>query len=105
MCSLLNVKFKRTDPENKKLVLNGIFEYLQSLKDNFVPKLKLSMPEVVFEDIRYGDTKYMILDIENEGDGLLEFEISRMLDKSTIKNMAWLTIEPMRGVVKPGEKK
>jgi len=47
----------------------------------------------------------MPLDIENEGEGLMEFEITRVLDQSIIKNPAWLTIEPTRGVVKPGEKK
>jgi hypothetical protein len=37
--------------------------------------MKMSTSEIVFEDIKYGDTKFMTLEIENEGLGLLEFEI------------------------------
>jgi hypothetical protein len=32
----------------------------------------------------------MQLEIENEGDGLLEFEVTRMVDKASIKNLSWL---------------
>ena len=105
VCSVLKVKIKRTDPDQKRVVTKSIFDYLQNLKDNFTPKMKLSSKEIIFEDIRYGDTKYMQLDIENVGDGLLEFEMSRVLDKSVIKSVAWLQIQPLRGVVKAGETK
>lgn len=53
----------------------SIFDYLQNLKENFVPKLKINKTELVFEEARYGDNKTIKLDIENEGDGLLEFEV------------------------------
>lgn len=43
--------------------------------------MKLNKTEIVFEEARYGDQKILTLDIENEGDGLLEFEVFRMLDK------------------------
>jgi hypothetical protein len=43
----------------------------------------------------------MHLDIENEGDGLLEFEISRIEDNQGVaKNLTWLSISPMRDVIK-----
>jgi hypothetical protein len=45
------------------------------------------------------------MEIENEGDGLLEFEIFRLLDKTNIRHVGWLTISPLRGVIKAGEKK
>lgn len=48
----------------------------------------------------------MHLEIENEGDGLLEYEITRIEDKVGVqKNVTWLSINPLRGVVKQGEKK
>lgn len=37
--------------------------------------MKLSTNELVFENVSYGDTQYLTMDIANEGDGLLEFEI------------------------------
>ena len=54
--------------------------------------MKVSSCTLVFEEMKYGDTKFMTLEIENEGLGLLEFEISRVLDKG-IKNLAWLNID------------
>jgi len=48
VCSLLKIKIKRIDPENKRLVVKLVYEYLQSLKDNFVPRMKLASPEVLF---------------------------------------------------------
>lgn len=49
---------------------------------------------------------------ENEGDGLLEFEIARVNETSkliggknkNLVNNSCLTIEPLRGVIKAGEK-
>ena len=45
-------------------------------------------------------TDLLTIEIENEGDGLLEFEVTRILDKASYKNIAWLTIDPLKGVVK-----
>lgn len=42
--------------------------------------MKLSTNEIIFENVRYGDTAYLHLDIENEGDGLLEYEITKIKD-------------------------
>jgi hypothetical protein len=42
--------------------------------------MKLSTTEIVFDDVRYGDTVYMHLEIENEGDGLLEYQITKVKD-------------------------
>lgn len=50
--------------------------------------------------MKYGETKSLTLDIENEGDGLLEFEVTRVLDRANYKNISWLIIEPLKGVVK-----
>jgi hypothetical protein len=58
-------------------------DYLKNLKDNFVPKLVLKSgqeddPNVITESgISYGDIKSREIAIENDGDGLLEFEISK----------------------------
>jgi len=58
-------------------------EYLKNLEDNFVPKLKIiysgesETPSINFEAISYGDELYQTIVFENEGDGLLEFEIGR----------------------------
>lgn len=40
--------------------------------------MKLSSNDIVFEEVRYGDTLYMHLEIENEGDGLLEYQIKKI---------------------------
>ena len=88
------------------------------MKDNFVPKLKIiypsesENPSVEFNGISYGDLHTQILVFENEGDGLLEFEIARVNESSKLiggknKNLinnSCLTIEPLRGVIKAGEK-
>ncbi len=80
------------------------------MKDNFVPKLKISQSEINFKDLSYGDSQTVILDFVNEGDGLLEFEISKISVDSVIsggKNefgSNCLSIEPLRGVIKAGEK-
>lgn len=96
------------------------------MKENFVPKMNLSSKEILFKEIRYGDIMYVDLEIENEGDGLLEFEIFRIVEKKTrarehseLQNTesptkkkkieaaipSWLNINPLRGVIKSGEKK
>jgi hypothetical protein len=67
--------------------------------------MKLNQTEIVFKDSRYGDNTIVKLEIENEGDGLLDFEIFRLLDRTNIRNVGWLTITPLRGVIKGGEKK
>lgn len=91
---------------------------MKNLKDNFVPKLKIiypsesETPSVNFEGISYGDLHSQTLVFENEGDGLLEFEIVRVNEVSKLiggknKNLAnnsCLSIEPLRGVIKAGEK-
>jgi hypothetical protein len=59
----------------------------------------------VFKGAKYGDNTTIKMEIENEGDGLLEFEIFRLLDKTNIRHVGWLTISPLRGVIKAGEKK
>lgn len=81
------------------------------MKENFVPKLRLSSKDVVFEGVSYGDNKTMQLEIENIGDGLLEFEINKIRsdanqDDGQQKRVSdsWLQIEPLRGVIKGGEK-
>jgi len=40
--------------------------------------MKLSTTEIVFDNVRYGDTAFIILEIENAGDGLLEYEINKL---------------------------
>lgn len=79
--------------------------------------MKLSSTEIIFNDVRYGDTAYLHLEIENEGDGLLEYQITKIKDpeirsalnqkekKRKYHNTAWLMISPLRGVIKSGEKK
>ena len=48
----------------------------------------------------------MTMEIENDGDGLLEFEITSVEDSQGVsKNIHWLQISPLRGVVKAQEKK
>lgn len=101
----MKMKIKKTDPEQKKIVTKSIFDYLQNLKDNFTPKMKINTKELIFYETRYGDQKEIVLEIENEGDGLLEFEVFRMLNNSNFRNITWLHISPLRGVVKAGEKK
>ena len=87
-----------------------ILEYLKTLKDNFVPKLKISQTDINFTDLSYGDSQTITLDFVNEGDGLLEFDISKISPLSVIggaKNefgSTCLIIEPLRGVIKGGEK-
>jgi hypothetical protein len=71
------------------------------LKDNFVPKLSISNTEVAFDGLSYGDSMIKTVEFENTGDGLLEFEMSK--DKSAIAGNC-LTVEPLRGVIKAGEK-
>ena len=71
-----------------------------------MPKLRLSSQDLCFSNVRYGDTLFLDLEIENEGDGLLEFDINRIEDEQGVqKDVTWLTISPLRGVVKAGEKK
>lgn len=79
VCSRMRVKVKKTDPEKKKAETRSILDYLQNLKDNFTPKLKLYQEEIIFKDARYGDDTTLSLTIENAGDGLLEFEIFRVI--------------------------
>ena len=83
VCSLFKIKYKEIDPVQQKIVAQSILDYLNNLKENFVPKMMLSTNEVVFQDIKYGETMYVELEIENEGDGLLEYEISRMVEKKS----------------------
>lgn len=53
--------------------------------------MKISTKEIVFENVRYGDTQVINLEIENVGDGLLEFEIGRTEEKTGAqKNVNWL---------------
>jgi len=73
VCSLFSLIYKEIDPIQQKMVIQSILEDLKQLKDNFIPKMKLSTTEVTFHDVRYGDTAYFHLEIENEGDGLLEY--------------------------------
>ena len=65
--------------------------------------------------ISYGDSQTQTLVFENEGDGILEFELARnvsdsgskLLGNKKIQSLAsssCLTIEPIRGVIKAGEK-
>lgn len=80
------------------------------MKDNFVPKLTLSTKDVTFNGLSYGDTKTELVEFENAGDGLLEFEINKLSEASIIGGSKkgvqsnCLTIEPLRGVIKAGEK-
>lgn len=106
------------DPEKQKEATSQALEYLNNLKDNFVPKLMIiypsesKIPSVEFKDISYGDLQTQTMVFENEGDGLLEFEIARVNESSKLiggknKNLinnSCLTIEPLRGVIKAGEK-
>lgn len=59
----------------------NILDYLKNLKENFIPKMKIAQSEIVFKEIRYGDVQSVEMDIENEGDGLLEFTIERLEDE------------------------
>lgn len=63
-----------------------------------MPKLVLSTQDLtVPQGLSYGDIKTLSVELENAGDGLLEFEINRI-------KSSWLAAEPKRGVVKAGEK-
>ncbi len=115
MCSLFKVLYKEIDPLQQKIVAQTILDYLKNLKDNFIPKMKLSTTSMLFDHVRYGDTAYLHLEIENEGDGLLEYQITKIKDpevraalkgkKRRHNDNAWLMISPLRGVIKSGEKK
>lgn len=48
VCSLLKAKINRTDPGQKRNVTKSIHDYLQTLKDSFTPKIKISTTEIVF---------------------------------------------------------
>jgi hypothetical protein len=106
------------DPVKQKEAEQQAIQYLNDLNVNFVPKLKIIFPtekenpSVEFNCISYGDLHTQTLVFENEGDGLLEFEIARVNESSKLvggknKNLinnSCLTIEPLRGVIKAGEK-
>lgn len=64
-----------------------------------MPRLQMTKETVEFKDVSYGDTRTVLIEVENAGDGLLEFDIAKGSAKST-----WLSVEPIRGVVKAGEK-
>ena len=40
--------------------------------------------------MRYGDTKTLTMEIENVGDGLLEYEMTRVMGKNSLKTINWL---------------
>jgi len=76
-----------------------------------VPKLRVSQTEINFTDMSYGDSQTIILEFLNEGDGLLEFDIGKLSSESLIAGgkssefgSTCLTVEPLRGVIKAGEK-
>jgi hypothetical protein len=108
--SLFKVKYKMIGTVQQKIVTQSILDYLKNLKDNYVPKLKMSTLQIDFTDVSYGDARTITLEIENTGDGLLEFEMNKLgsnMMVGSLKNQlqsTWLTIEPLRGVVKAGEK-
>lgn len=97
VASLFKVKYKTVDPVQQKLVTISILDYLKNLAENFVPKLRLSAEAVVFCNVSYGDERSETLEIENAGDGLLEFDVAA-------GRHAWLKVEPSKGVVKAGER-
>ena len=97
VASLFKAKYKVIDPVMQKNVSNSILDYLQSLKENFVPRLTLTTEQVDFKDVSYGDSKTQEVEICNAGDGLLEFDLAK-------GPASWLSVEPIRGVVKAGEK-
>eukprot|EP00347_Sterkiella_histriomuscorum_P006556 403352324 len=113
--SYFKATYKEIDPVQQKIVASTILDYLKNLKDNFIPKMKLSTNQILFENVRYGDTQFLHLEIENEGDGLLEYEITKSQDKDNksqrgdkprrSQHSGWLSITPLRGVIKAGEKK
>ncbi|CDW83152.1 inositol polyphosphate 5-phosphatase ocrl-1 isoform x2 [Stylonychia lemnae] len=120
VCALFKATYKEIDPVQQQIVAQTILDYLKNLKDNFIPKMKLSTTEVVFENVRYGDTQFVIMEVENTGDGLLEYEITKLQERDNIslrgsqtaemlkkktQHSAWLSINPLRGVVKAGETK
>jgi phosphatidylinositol-bisphosphatase len=78
--SLLKMKYKKCDPLKQKIVTLSILDYLNNLKESFIPKMKLATNKVVFNGVCYKDTKQMEFEIENVGDGLLEFEINKVED-------------------------
>jgi len=59
----------------------------------------MTQDTVAFKGVSYGDTQTVSIEVENAGDGLLEFDLAKGSAKST-----WLSVEPVRGVVKAGEK-
>lgn len=79
VASLFKVPYKQIDPVQQKIVTQSILDYLKNLKENFVPKMVLSTEDVDFGGVSYGDNKTMTLDIENAGDGLLEFDIAKVI--------------------------
>ena len=70
----------------------SILEYLNNLKENFVPKNDtnnyLFTNEIIYFHLNYADTMYVDLEVENEGDGLLEFEIGRLVEKKSKARMS-----------------
>jgi hypothetical protein len=80
VCSQFTTVYKVIDPVKQKEVTQSVLEYIKNLKDNFQPKLKIMYAQeeegVKFEGISYGDSHTQNFTLENEGDGILQFDMA-----------------------------
>jgi len=99
--SLFNVTISSIVPEKMEEVKEKIVKELEELKAKAVPKLVLDKKDIVVSGVKYGDRKEVYVELKNEGEGILNFEIakSREVPHSTHE---WLKLSQTYGYVLPG---
>ncbi len=76
---------------------------LDRTENEFLPQVTVDTTEVTFETIRFIEGQSKSLTVANTGQVPVQFEfIKKLQDKAICK--PWLTVEPSRGFIMPGDK-
>ncbi|XP_069133751.1 inositol polyphosphate 5-phosphatase OCRL-like isoform X1 [Argopecten irradians] len=100
--ALFDVDIKVIDEEKSKRVYEDIMKQLDRLENEYLPQVKLSKTDFVFQDLKFMEAQVQSLIVENTGQVPVTFEFIKKLDE-TSHCRPWMEVTPTQSVVVPGE--
>lgn len=94
---------KVVDNVRYRKIYEDVMKELDKMENEFLPQVTVETTEITFDKVRFAEVQSRSLAVANTGQVPVQFEfIKKLNDKAICK--PWLTVEPNKGFVMPGDK-